>query len=142
MPDQSVYLYDAFISNSPRDRAWVENTLLPRLHAIGLRVYVSTPVKVLDAEAREDIKRRIGQAHYVVAVLSPDSLINHQAQFERDVALERNFLEGVFCLLPIQVAPLDKRQIPNQIGLLTIVDFTQPDKLEEAFAHLLWAWEA
>jgi hypothetical protein len=132
---------DAFISSCPQDWFWVENTLLPRLHAAGLRVdFVKTREK-LDAITRGEIVRRIGQARYVVAVLSPASLMDAQAQFEREVALERNYQEKIFCLLPVKIVHIDEEQMPKQLTLLSTVDFTQPDRVEDAFVHLLWAWE-
>jgi TIR domain len=139
MPTQPIT--DAFISSCPQDWAWVENTLLPRLHAAGLRVDFVEAKGKLDAITRGEIVRRIGQARYVVAVLSPASLMNSQAQFEREVALERNYQERIFCLLPVKIAHIDEQQIPKQLTLLATVDFTQPDRVEDAFAHLLWAWE-
>jgi hypothetical protein len=139
MPPQPVT--DAFISSCPEDRSWVDNTLLPRLHAANLRTDFVEAKEKLDAITRGEIIRRIGQARYVVAVLSPASLMNSQAQFEREVALERNYQERIFCLLPVKIAHIDEQQIPKQLALLATVDFTQPRKIEDAFAHLLWAWE-
>jgi len=141
MPDQSTYSYDALISASLQDRPWVENTLLPRLQAAGLRIFVTEMVEPLDTEGRAKITRRIGEARYVVAVLSPASLENRQLQFEWEIAIERNFLTRTFCLVPVKIAPLDDSQIPSQLAALTTVDFTKPDKLEMAFAYLLSIWE-
>jgi TIR domain-containing protein len=141
MPDQSTYSYDALISASLQDRPWVENTLLPRLQAAGLRIFVTEMVEPLDTEGRAKITRRIGEARYVVAVLSPVSLENRQLQFEWEIAIERNFLTRTFCLVPVKIAPLDDSQIPSQLAALTTVDFTKPDKLEMAFAYLLSIWE-
>ena len=141
MQDQSTYSYDAFISASPHDRPWVENTLLPRLQAAGLRVFVTEMVEPLDTEGRAKITHRIGKARYVVAVLSPASLENRQIQFEWETALERNFLTRTFCLVPVKIAPLGDSQIPSQLAALTTVDFTKPDKLEMAFAYLLSIWK-
>jgi hypothetical protein len=132
---------DAFISSCPQDRSWVENILLPRLYAANLRIDYVEAKENLDEITRGEIIRRIRQSRYVVAVLSPASLMNLQAQFEREVALERNYQERIFCLLPVKIAHIDEQRIPKQLALLTIVDFTQPHKIEDAFAHLLWAWE-
>jgi hypothetical protein len=141
MSKQPAYRYDVFISSSPTDRIWVDTILVPRLRAADLTIMVSDSVLVLDVQARAELAEQIEQAEYILAVLSPDSLQNQQARFERDQALERNFREGVFCLLPIQIAPLDRHQIPKQLASLTTVDFTQPAKVEDAFAQLLWMWE-
>ena len=141
MSDQSLYIYDAFISCSPHDRAWVENILMPRLLKAGLRFLVSSPLQDLDADNRYAIVERIGKARYVIAVLSPAALSNQQTQFEWETALERNFLTGTFSLLPVKIVSLGDRQIPRQLAALATVDFTNPDKLEMAFAYLLSIWE-
>lgn len=141
MSDHGSYLYDAFISCSPQDRSWVESILLPRLLASGLQVLMSSPLQNLNAENRHAIVERIGEARYVIAILSPESLSNQQTQFEWETTLERNFLTGTFCLLPVKIASLDGIQIPKQLAALSTVDFTHPDKLEMAFAYLLSIWK-
>jgi TIR domain len=141
MSDHRPYVYDAFISCSPQDRSWVESILLPRLLASGLQVLVSSSLQNLDADNRQAIVERIGQARYVIAVLSPAALSNQQIQFEWGTALERNFLTGTYCLLPVKIASLDESQIPTQLAALATVDFTKPDKLEMAFAYLLSIWK-
>lgn len=140
LSDQRSYSYDAFISCSPQDRSWVESMLLPRLLASGLRVLVSNPLQKLDAGNRHAIVDCIGEARYVIAILSPAALSNQQIQFEWETALERNFLTGTFNLLPVKIAPLDDSQIPRQLAALSTGDFTNPDKLEMAFAYLLSIW--
>jgi TIR domain len=141
MSEPSAYLYDAYISNSPADRSWVETSLVPRLQAAGLRLVVSDRLAVLDSSARAFLADQIEQSHYVIAVLSPDALRDQQTTYERTLALDRNFRDDVFCLLPVQITPLDPRQLPTQLAILTTVDFTQPEKVEDAFAQLLWIWE-
>jgi hypothetical protein len=141
MSEPNTYLYDAFISSSPVDRWWIETTLMPRLRTAGLRIVLSKPLGVFDSDARTFITEQIAQSHYVIAVLSPASLSDQQATFERNLALERNFREGVFCLLPVQIAPIEPSQLPTQLALLSTVDFTLPEKIEAAFAYLLSMWQ-
>jgi hypothetical protein len=135
------YVYDAFIACSHQDRSWVDGILLPRLQATGLKILVTSPLQNLDAESRHALVERINEARYVIAVLSPDSLSNQQAQFEWQVALDRNFSTGTFCLLPIKIASLEDSHIPKQLAALASVDFTKPDKLDMAFAYLLSVWK-
>src|SRR5215211_2546491 len=92
MSDHRPYVYDAFISCTPQDRSWVESIMLPRLLASGLRILVSSPLQNLDADNRHAIVEHIGEAHYVIAILSPAAFSNQQVQFEWETALERNFL--------------------------------------------------
>jgi TIR domain len=102
---------------------------------------VSSPLQNLNAENRHALVERIGEANYVIAILSPASLSNQQTQLEWDIALERYFLTGAFSLLPVKIAALDDSQIPKQLAALSTVDFTKPDKLEMAFAYLLSIWK-
>ena len=137
MSDQGEYTCDVFISSSPTDRVWVHEALLPRLQVADLRVDVSESGEDVDAIGMAELERRIRQARHVVAVLSPNALINRRTIFERDLAQSLDLQEGTFRLLLVRVAPLDERQLPARLAMLSAADFTRPDQVERMFRKVV-----
>jgi hypothetical protein len=56
---KTEYHYDVFISYSHRDKAWVQDWLLPRLRAADLRVCIDVDCFELGAPIATEIERAV-----------------------------------------------------------------------------------
>ena len=136
--DEQGFRYDAYVSYADMDpdSTWVWETLLPRLKREGLKVAVSgasgdpgVPV-VINAE------RGIQQAKRTLIVLSQAYLEDNMADFENIAAQSLGIREGTYRLLPVKIGPIDETRLPTRLGMLSVLDLTQPQRAEREFDRL------
>jgi hypothetical protein len=78
------FKYDVFVSYQAKepDRTWVRKKLVPRLKAEGLKVFIDYIDFSLASPIVLEMERAVIQSRYTLAVLSPNYLKSHFAEFE------------------------------------------------------------
>lgn len=139
--DDTGFRYDAYVSyvDKEPDATWVWNTLVPRLEAVGLRVAVSGDVEEPGVARVVNIERGIRQAKPTVIVLSDAYLADSMADFENVLAQTMGIQEGTYRLLPIKIAPIDDRQLPVRLSMLTTLDLIHPRRATRELDRLVQA---
>ena len=85
MTADHLYTYDVFISYSHHDEEWVEEALLPRLEAAGLKVCIDFRDFRLGAPSVMEMERAVLDSHRTVLVLTPNYVQSQWADVrERD----------------------------------------------------------
>ena len=74
-----------------------------------------------------------------MVVLSPAYLADHRTEFESVLAQTLDLEEGMYRLLPIEVAAIDEDQLPMRLGALSKLDLTHPGIVERALERLVRA---
>ena len=135
-PDVPEYDYDVFISYSHKDEDWVVETLLPRLEGAGLRVCIDfrdfEPGKAALHNMRDAVKR----SRRSVFVLTENWVASEWTGYE-SVLVRTADPAG----LRQTTIPLlrEKCTIPEDIAVLTHVDFTNAKREDLAWRQLLTA---
>ena len=136
--DEQGFRHDAYISYVDRDpdAGWVWDTLVPRLEGAGLRVAVSGDVEAPGVARVVNVERGIRQAKRTVIVLSEAYLADHMADFENVLAQTMGIQEGSYRLLPVKIAPIDERQLPVRLSMLTTLNLSHPRRAAREFERL------
>lgn len=139
--DDEGFVYDAYISYVDRepDTTWVWQTLVPGLELAGLRIAVSGTVERPGVARVSEIERAIRESKRTVIALSEAYLADHMAGFENVLSQTMGIQEGTYRLLPIRISPVDSGRVPVRISQLSILDFTNPSRLEREFKRLVSA---
>ena len=74
-----------------------------------------------------------------MVVLSPAYLADHRTEFESVLAQTLDLEEGMYRLLPIEVAAIDEDQLPMRLGVLSKLDLTHPDIVDRTLDRLVRA---
>lgn len=130
------YTYDVFISYSTQDRAWVRGELLQTLEQAGLKTCIDYRDFHVGAPSVTEIKRLIKVSARVLVVLTPNYVQSNWTQLETLLLTTQDPANQTLRLLPILRERCD---ISEEIGILTYVDFTDPDDLDFAWTRLLTA---
>jgi hypothetical protein len=131
---QDDFRYDAFISYSSKDKAWVRGTLLPSLERAGLRVCIDYRDFELGVPSLVNIESAIQQSRKTLLVLTPNWVASQWTDFEGllvqtlDPAAQRRRI------LPLLVEPCE---IPIRLKLLTYLDLTDPADREAQMPRLI-----
>jgi len=107
--------FDAFISYSHRDKAWVVERLLPALEEAGLRVAIDFRDFPVGPYAEVNMERAVAVSRRVVLVMSPDWLHSPWSQVEY-----RAIGSAKEKVLPLLIAPAD---LPDGLRRHTYADF-------------------
>ncbi|OIO98309.1 MAG: hypothetical protein AUK03_01485 [Anaerolineae bacterium CG2_30_64_16] len=117
---QGEQRYDVFVSYNPADREWVDEWLLPRLRAAGLRVITDFDFTA-GAPRLAEVERAVDSSRRTLAVITPDWLASEWNNFETllvqtlDPAVRRRKL------IPVLLKPTD---LPKLLDALVKVDLT------------------
>jgi tetratricopeptide (TPR) repeat protein len=135
-PDSAAapaYTYDAFISYSHADRAWVDDWLLPRLERAGLRICIDHRDFDVGAAALDNMERAAAASRHTLLVLTPAWVQSEWAGFEALLVQGRDPASLHRRTLPVL---RDICTVPGRIANLTYADLRgAPDDAE--FARLL-----
>jgi hypothetical protein len=127
------YHYDAFVSYSIEDQAWVQDRLVPELEQAGLRVFASYRDARAGMPYIDSIEQAVEQSRHTIAVLTPAWVMNEwnafaalQAHTRDPAALRRKLIPVLLqdCTLPKRITALvridmrDERRQPQQIRRL------------------------
>jgi hypothetical protein len=88
-PPRNEYGYDGFISyrsDDPEDRRWVEQTLVPRLEAAGVKLFLEWRDASPGRARLRELERAVKESRYTVAVLTPGYLAGPFQEFESVIA--------------------------------------------------------
>ncbi|XP_064483261.1 toll-like receptor 2 [Ornithodoros turicata] len=121
MTAKKTYLYDAFVSYSNNDTAWVFNVLLPHLEssAIGnLKLCVYDRDFVAGKNISECILDSIKHSRKIVLVLSNSFLQSPWCRFETDLAQYTLLEENRDAIILLKLGALDERLISPKLNYL------------------------
>jgi SIR2-like domain/TIR domain len=133
---QATAGYDAFISYSSKDSAWVRGTLLPGLERAGLRVCIDYRDFAIGVPILENIEQAIDQSSKTLLVLTPNWVASEWTAFE-SLLLQTNTPAGWGQrILPLRVQPCE---LPRRLKIFTYLDLTDPAELDFQFDRLVQA---
>ena len=124
MAEQPDFAYDAFISYSHADRAWVRGELVPRLEAAGLKVCIDFRDFRPGAPSEKEMERAVLTSRKTLLVLTPDYVASAWADFEALLAGTLDPANRDLRLIPLLKAKCD---LPLRIRYLSYVNFADPD---------------
>jgi hypothetical protein len=139
--DLQGFRYDAYNSfaNQDPDSSWIQDVLVPRLQAAGLRTAISGDSWEPGVGRVTSIARGIKESKRTVIVLSPAYVTENLAVFQAELAASLGLDEGSYRLLPVRCAPVAQKDLPLWLSYLVDVDFTVPSRIERAFTKLISA---
>jgi tetratricopeptide (TPR) repeat protein len=135
MVDKS-YKYDVFISYSHKDEDWVVYTLLPRLEAAGAKVCIDYRDFTPGKPSRHNMRDSIKSSRFVALVMTPAWVASEWTLFESLLALADDPAGQKQRTIPLMV---EKCDVPEDISILTWIDFCRSDRMENAWRQLLTA---
>ena len=132
----SPYSYDVFISYSTQDKAWVRGELLHTLENAGLTVCIDFRDFRPGAPIVTEIRELLKASKKTLVVLTPSYIERDWTEFETLLLQTKDPTNRDLRLIPIRK---EICEIPDNMGILTYVDFAEPDDLEFAWTRLLTA---
>jgi hypothetical protein len=133
--DKSNFKYDVFISYRHQDSEWVNQTLLPRLEAAGLRVRTDKDFEVgmaIEANVEDSIR----QSRVTLLVLTPDYLASKWTDFEMALVDQLEPATRQRRVIPVM---LQTCELPLRIRSMSYADFTRSEDADAQFQRLLTA---
>ena len=128
--------YDAFISASPADRAWVRATLLPRLERAGLRVCLAERDFELGAPKLINVERAVERSRKTVLAITPSWLDGEWSTFEALLAQTSDPAARRRRMIPAIVRPAP---LPARLDMLEPLDLTDPARFDAQVERLIAA---
>jgi tetratricopeptide (TPR) repeat protein len=132
----STYRYDVFISYSTQDKAWVRGELLQTLENAGLTVCIDFRDFRVGAPTVTEISELLKASKKTLVVLTPSYIERDWTEFETLLLQTKDPTNKNLRLIPIRK---EICEIPENVGILTYVDFAEPDDIEFAWTRLLTA---
>jgi hypothetical protein len=133
--------YDAFISYSHRDRAWVRNVLLPRLEGEGLRICIDTRDFEVGVPSLVNMENAVNQSRKTLLVLTPNWLSSEWTAFEALLVQTEDPIGRGRRILPLMVQDCQD-QLPKRLHMFTYLDLTDPAQLDLQMERLVDAIRA
>ncbi|HEX8204253.1 MAG TPA: TIR domain-containing protein [Isosphaeraceae bacterium] len=135
-PPADGFAYDVFLSYRQQepDKTWVRKTLLPRLKAEGLKVFIDYLDFRLGAPIVTEMERAVAQSRYTVGVLSPNYLASNFTDLESILAEHVGLEQSQRRFVGVMREPCKPR-----LGIRAryYLDMTDPDEFEPALARLV-----
>jgi hypothetical protein len=131
---QDQYANDVFISYSKADRAWVRNTLVPRLEGGGLKVIIGERDFELGVPKLINVERAVEGSRHTLLVLTPAWCESEWAEFDSLLTGTSDPAGRRRKLIPLMLQPC---QPPGRIETLEPADFTQPAEHEWQLDRLI-----
>ncbi len=138
-PSTADFRYDAFISYSHHDQAWVANVLLPRLEGAGLRICLDTRDFEVGAPALTNMENAVQQSRKTLLVLTPDWVASEWTNFESLLLQTADPIGRGRRILPLLVRDCT---LPDRLRIFTYLDLRDPADLDRQMARLLAALHA
>ncbi len=133
--------YDAFISYSHKDSAWVRNVLLPRLEGEGLRVCIDTRDFEVGVPSLVNMENAVDQSRKTLLVLTPNWLSSEWTAFEALLVQTEDPAGRGRRILPLMVRDCQD-QLPKRLKMFTYLDLTDPTQLDSQMERLVTAIRA
>jgi hypothetical protein len=128
--------YDAFLSydrGAAADRRWVEEVVVPRLEARGLRVCLEHRDFRLGRPHIREMERAVAESRYMVAILTPSYLENSFREFESLLAQHQDLETRAARFVPLVRQPC---QPPIGMRMLFALDLTRDAEVEAGLERL------
>jgi hypothetical protein len=135
MPADSSYEFDAFVSYSHDDRAFVVETLVPALRNAGLRVVIDDDFQP-GAASIVEMERAVERSRHTLVVLSPAYVNSGWAAFEHALAQTLDPAAINRRVVPVLLTRCDP---PLRLRALVNVDFTSADRQRQNLTRLVSA---
>ncbi|HKI17470.1 MAG TPA: caspase family protein [Isosphaeraceae bacterium] len=130
------FRYDVFLSYRQQepDKTWVRKTLLPRLKAEGLKVFIDYIDFDLGAPIVTEMERAVVQSRYTVGVLSPNYLTSNFTDLESILSEHLGLEQSQRRFIGVMRAPCKPR-----LGIRAryYLDMTDDDEFDAAIARLV-----
>jgi TIR domain-containing protein len=136
MTAQDTPGYDAFISYSHRDRAWVDSHLLVPLDQAGLRIAIDYRDFEVGPFAQENMENCVDASRHVLLVMSPNWIESEWSSFEYLFASASDPAARRRKLIPILIAPTE---LPRRLSVRTYADFRDPAAYEAEMSKVVRA---
>lgn len=130
------YDYDVFISYAHCDETWVTGTLLPKLEAAGLKVCIDFRDFKAGKAAVHNMKDAVRRSQRTVIVLTPGWISREWTQFELLLSMTTDPVGFRQRIIPVL---RQECEAPDELTILTYVDFTRADREKIAWGQLLTA---
>jgi hypothetical protein len=134
MTEHAEYKYDAFISYSHADRAWVWDELLPRLEGAGLRVCIDDRDFEIGVPSLVNVERAVDNSRHTLVVLTPAWIESQWTEFESLLAGTADPAGRRRKLIPLMLKSCKQ---PSRIAMLTYADFTRLLEREAQMTRLV-----
>jgi TIR domain len=131
-----TFRYDAFISYSHKDSAWVRNVLLPRLEREGLRICIDYRDFELGVPSIVNMEKAIQDSRKTLLVLTPDWVASDWTAFEALLIQTSDPIGRGKRILPLLAT---QTPLPARLAIFTYLDLTDPAQLEFQIERLVAA---
>jgi len=136
MAKTEKFKYDVFISYSHRDEVWVVSMLLPRLENAGLKVCIDFRDFEPGKPALLNMQDSIKTSRKTLLVLTPSWIKSEWTFFESLLTSTRDPAGLSRRAIPLR---LEECKLPEFISMLTWVDFTRANQLDNSWRQLIKA---
>ena len=138
IPPASRGDYDVLISYRTRepDKTWVRKTLVPRLEAERLRVFIDYRDFKLGAPLVTEMARGVEESRYTLAVLTPAYLQSNFTELENVLAEHLGLEKSERRLLAVMREPCEEN-VRLGIRARLYLDMTDEDEFEATIARLV-----
>jgi len=133
---QDGFRYDAFISYSHHDSAWVRDTLLPCLEGAGLHVCIDYRDFELGTPSLVNMENAVERSHKTLLVLTPNWVASEWTEFEALLIQTRDPASRGRRILPLLVQPCS---LPSRLPVFTYLDLTNPAEFDFQMRRLVAA---
>jgi hypothetical protein len=132
----SKYRYDAFISYSHEDSAWVRDTLLPCLEGEGLRVCIDFRDFEPGVPCLVNMENAVDHSCKTLLVLTPNWVASEWTEFEALLIQTRDPAGRGRRILPLMV---QQCELPPRLEVFTYLDLTDPAEFDFQMRRLVAA---
>ena len=134
--ENDTYRYDAFISYSHEDNAWVRDTLMPCLEGEGLRVCIDFRDFEVGAPSLVNMENAVERSRKTLLVLTPNWVSSEWTEFEALLIQTRDPAGRGRRILPLMVQPCE---LPSRLQVFTYLDLTDPAQFDSQMRRLVAA---
>ncbi len=135
-PTPPAFEYDVFISYSQQDFPWVQDDLLPRLEAAGLKTCIDPRDFRPGAPKVKEMERAVLTSSRTLLVLTPAYLTDQWGEFENLILQSLDPTNKELRLIPLLKEACD---LPPRLKMLTQVNFADPQLAKYIWRQLLVA---
>jgi hypothetical protein len=130
---EPTYQYDAFISYSSNDRAWV-SAFCQRLEEAGLAIWRDEPAIGWGEAIRPAIRKGIRTSRHWIFAMSPDSVASGWVALELLIATYGDPANRSRRMLPLKIRDC---QVPEDIEPFKYLDVCRPNDLERQWPLII-----
>ncbi len=123
--DDDEYEYDLFVAHVPADEEWVRGFLLTAFDTRGLRILTPDDFRP-GVPVVDECVRGVQRSRATLLVLTGAFLADEWAAFIQDLATHVRVTGQAQPVIPVLREPLEKSLLPLELGLLVMVDLTDP----------------